>query len=129
MKRPYFKKTDLLPVFAALTVAAVGVIFLISNQFNNDTAAIAEIRVNSEVVKVIELKNVSEAYEISVNGSCKVTLEVSKDGVRFTESQCSDKLCVHSGLIKADESAACLPAGVSVTVRGSNSSDVDGVVG
>lgn len=129
MKRPYFKKTDLLPIFVVLTVAVSGVIFLVFNELKHDTPEIAEIRVNSEIVSTIDLKDITEAYELSVDGNLKVTLEVSRDGIRFTESECKDKLCIHSGLIKAHESAACLPAGVSVTVKGNTASDIDGIVG
>lgn len=129
MKRPYFKKADLLPIFVVILVATIGVVFLIYNELRHDTPEIAEIRVNSEIIRTIDLKNVAEPYEISLEGNLKVTLEVSRDGVRFTDSQCKDKLCVHSGLIKAHESAACLPAGISVTVKGNTSSGIDGIVG
>ena len=129
MKRPYFKKTDLLPICVVLIVAAAGAIFLISRELNEDVAETAEIRVNSDIIRTIDLKNITEAYEIEVNGNLNVTLGISRDGVRFINSECKDKLCVHSGLIEAHESAACLPAGVSVTVKGGNAPDIDGIVG
>lgn len=115
-------------VLLVLLVTAAGVL-LIALRHSGSNAATAEIRVNTRIMKTLDLSEVSEPYEISVEGNFPVVLEVSKEGVRFVSSQCPDKLCVHSGLIEANESAACLPAGVSVTVKGEGEPQVDGVVG
>lgn len=127
--RPYFKKTDLIIIALVLLVSAASFIFLGLKIADNDTPAKAEIRVNTKLSETIDLTRVTEPYEVTVDGNFPVTLEISSDGVRFIESQCPDKLCIHSGLIKANQSAACLPAGVSVTVKGEGKTEVDTVVG
>lgn len=127
--RAYFKKTDLMVVVLVLLVSALSATFLILNHTDNSKPEAAEIRVNTKLINTINLSQVSEPYTITVEGNLPVTLEISKDGVRFTESPCTDKLCVHSGLIESNESAACLPAGVSVTVKGEKTPEVDAVVG
>lgn len=127
-QRPYIRKADLLAVLLVLIVTAAGVL-IITLRHTGSSAATAEIRVNTTLTKSIDLTKVEESYEIKVEGNLPVTLEISRDGVRFISSECPDKLCIHSGLIAANESAACLPAGVSVTVKGTGDSEVDGIVG
>lgn len=128
-QRPYIRKTDLLMVFSVLAVSAAGFITLALSHSRESTASIAEIRVNTEVIETIDLTKAEKPYEITVEGNIPVTLEISREGVRFVSSACPDKLCIHSGLIEANESAACLPAGVSVAVKGEGEPEVDGVVG
>lgn len=88
----------------------------------------AYIRVNNQLINTISLDDINPPYEIEIEGKFKVKLKVSSQGVEFTKSHCEDQLCIHSGLITAGESAACLPAGVSVTVSGKNNT-VDAIAG
>lgn len=127
--RPYIKKADLLLVLLVLLVSAAGIAFIVLNHTDNSAPENAEIKVNTELIQTVNLTEVSGPYELKVEGKLTVTLEVSREGVRFIESECPDKLCIHSGLIEAGGSAACLPAGVSVTVKGAQSHEIDGVVG
>ena len=128
-KRPYFKLTDLIIILIVLVVSVSGFVFIYFKTTGNNSPAVAEIKVKSKLVKTIELTTVEAPYEITIEGNFPVTLEVSSEGVRFISSQCSDGLCIHSGLIEANESAACLPAGVSVKVTAQTESEIDGIVG
>ncbi len=127
--RHFFEKTDLTAIFLVLAVCCVGILFLTHYRSDAGSAAYAEIRVNSRLYDTIDLKKVTAPYSLTVKGNFSVTLEISSDGVRFISSECPDKLCVHSGLLTAGSSAACLPAGVSVTVKGNGTRSVDGIVG
>ncbi|MBR3988439.1 MAG: NusG domain II-containing protein [Clostridia bacterium] len=127
--RPYFRKADLIIVLLVIITAVTGFAFLCLKESGNDTPASLEIRVNTKLIKEINLKSISAPYEIEVQGNFPVTLEISSEGVRFISSDCPDKLCIHQGIIKANESAACLPAGVSVTVKGQGEPYIDGIVG
>lgn len=127
--RPYFRKTDILIILLVLIISAGGVFHLVFSSADKSAPTVAEIRINTKLEKEINLTSVAEPYEIIVEGNFPVTLKVSKDGVQFLKSDCPDGLCIHSGLIEANESAACLPAGVSVTVRGESKADIDAVVG
>lgn len=129
VSRPYFRKSDLIIVLLVVLTAVAGFIFLCFNLSSNSTPTLARIKVNSKLYDEIDLTEVADPYEIEVMGNFPVTIEVSSEGVRFISSSCPDKLCIHQGLIKANESAACLPAGVSVTVKGQQNADIDGVVG
>ncbi|MBE6757625.1 MAG: hypothetical protein E7552_03630 [Ruminococcaceae bacterium] len=46
-----------------------------------------------------------------------VTITVADGAVRFASSECPDRVCVHSGaLSRRGACAACVPAGITVTV-------------
>ena len=125
--RPYFRVPDLI-IIAIVILTTLGGFFILGFKAKGTTPEYAYIRVNSEITDTIDLRNVSESYPLTVEGNFPVTLEVSKEGVRFVDSQCKDKLCIHSGLLSSGESAACLPAGVSVSVSGSEP-EIDAIVG
>ena len=56
-----------------------------------------------------------------------VTVEVANGAVRFSHSDCPDKLCVHSGALKqSGAAAACVPAGVTLRVVG-DKGEVDAI--
>jgi len=126
--RPYFKLKDLIVIAAALIIAASGFIIWRFTT-HQGTPAYAYIRVNNKTVETINLQNLKEPATIVIHGKTAVEIEVSQEGARFVHSDCHDKLCVHQGLIKSGQSAACLPAGVSVSVRSDLDTEIDGVVG
>lgn len=46
-------------------------------------------------------------------------IEVSQGRIRFIESPCQGKQCIHSGWLQRDgEFTACIPNRISITVRG-----------
>lgn len=128
-KRPYFKPMDLIIISIVLLVSVSSFVFIYINASEGSTPAVAEIRVNAQLVKTIDLREVEAPYELTVEGKFPVTLEISNEGVRFINSECADGLCMHSGLIEANESAACLPAGISVKVISQSEPEIDGLVG
>lgn len=60
--------------------------------------------------------------EFTVDGALGPThIKVEGGRVRFTDSPCANKLCVHSGWLQyGGEFAACLPNRVSLLVSGAN---------
>ncbi len=73
--------------------------------------------------------SLSQETAFTVEGKDGIVLSVEIDGsrVRVAHSDCPDQVCVHSGwLSKNGQTAACVPAGVSVRVVG-DSGEVDGV--
>lgn len=125
--RPYFRFADIFTIALVLLTAASG--FLVwGAKADSSKPETAYIRVNTKLVETIDLSKVKESYRLTIEGNFPVVLEVSCDGVRFLSSDCSDKLCVHSGTVSSGQSAACLPGGVSVSVEGDNT-PVDAVVG
>lgn len=66
--------------------------------------------------------NLFQNQDIKVPGQLGVSLLQVRDGqVRFMDSPCSNKICIHTGWIRqGGETATCLPNRVSLQVLGSN---------
>ena len=68
-----------------------------------------------------------QTLTVTGNGGIVLTVEIADGRVRVCESNCPDRVCVNSGwLSQVGQTAACVPAGVSVRVVG-GSPLVDGV--
>ncbi len=53
------------------------------------------------------------------NNGLKLTLVIEDGAAYVHQADCPDQVCVHTGrLTRSGDSAACLPAGVVLTVRG-----------
>lgn len=73
--------------------------------------------------------SLSQKTELTIEGKDGIVLSLKIDSgrVRVVYSGCPDQVCVHSGwLSKNGQTAACVPAGVSVRVVG-GIGEVDGV--
>ena len=58
-------------------------------------------------------------WSIAGRDGLTVTVQVENGRIRFASSDCPDRVCVHSGwLSTAGQTAACVPAGVSIRVTG-----------
>ncbi len=116
------KKGDL-GILAAVLLAAVGMwgaFFLFA-----DRGGQAVLTTPTETV-VLPLSEDAVRTVVGRNG-LTVTVEVANGAVRFSHSDCPDKLCVHSGALKqSGAAAACVPAGVTLRVI-ANNGEVDAV--
>ena len=66
---------------------------------------------------------------ITVEGAVTNHIEVTPEGVRFSESDCPDQVCVRSGLLtRAGQLAVCLPNRVIVRLTGAAAPEVDAVI-
>lgn len=93
------------------------------------TGATAVIHINGEIYQSIELEKVEESYELLLPCSPAATLYVEKGCISFKNAGCPDKLCVGTGkLTHRGDTAACLPAGVVVTIENGEESEIDVLV-
>lgn len=124
MKDKLLSKAD---VILVLTLAAFGVLlFVLFTQGGGKTAII---EYDGKTVKEIDLENVKDEYSFEVEGDLKVVFTVTKDGIRFSASECPDGICMDFGVIsKPGQIAVCAPARVSVRISG-DAKNVDGVTG
>ncbi len=91
--------------------------------------ATAVIYIDGEVYEKIELENVNEPYEIELPCEPKASLLIENGSVCFHKAECSDKVCINTGrLTNRGDTAACLPAGVVVTIENGAKSQVDAIV-
>jgi hypothetical protein len=112
------KKGDL------ILLLGVGLIIVLLLLWNNIPAAsgnrlIAEVRKDGELVKKIDLNEVSEPEYIYFEEDIHQTILVEKGRIRFLESDCRDKICVKAGwLTKAGDKAVCMPAKTIIKING-----------
>ncbi len=78
----------------------------------------AEIYVNGELERTVELSEVEKKYTFSLSTEPEVEITVGRNEIFFSKADCKDKLCINSGRLTAGgQTAACLPAKVVVSVR------------
>lgn len=91
--------------------------------------AAAEIYRDGERCVTIDLTD-PERRTYTFDGAYPLTIVAENGAVWFAEASCPDRVCVQSGkLTRAGESAACLPAGIVVRIRGASSPAADGITG
>lgn len=99
-------------ILLAVCIAAAVIIHLIPA----DDPAYAVISADGEVVI---RRPLSEEGEFSVPEIPNMKFEISDGGVRVTESDCPDKICIKTGRVTGENmSAVCMPNKVIVTVEG-----------
>lgn len=73
--------------------------------------------------QVVEVLSLDDPRKLSVTGPLGVsTLEIRDHKIRFLDSPCRGKVCVHSGwLTEVGDILACLPNKIMVRILGSDS--------
>lgn len=91
---------------------------------------VAVITVKGETVRQIDLTTAPDE-KIILDTDPQVTLRITDGKIRFVGALCPDKSCQRQGeLFAPGNTAACVPAGVVVTITGDTAEqDLDAVVG
>lgn len=98
------------------SILVLSVALMLPSFWHKNESLTAVVTVNGEQVKSVKLKDLTQGYDYSVNGA---VIRFEQDYVAFTDSTCKDKICVHGGkLTKSGDTSACLPNGVTVTLKG-----------
>lgn len=120
MKR-FFKKGDLIIIAAVLIICMLLYLPGLFEKSENLTAVVYE---NGEITHRINLHEVTESYEIEINGG---VLLVEKASISYAYADCPDKTCVRTGKLgKAGDTAACVPNKTVVAViKEKNNSKID----
>jgi len=120
----FFKKTDIIVI---LIIATVGLAALAGYRLiAREKPAVAEIYYYSDLIASINL-NEGEERAFSIPQKPNVILHQYPDGsICFEESDCPDKVCIHTGKISmVGQSAACLPNGIIVKIVPAGERDPD----
>lgn len=113
-------------LIAVLLLGGIGFHFYSKSTTSSATAVI---HIDGEIFETIELEKVEEGYELALPCSPEATLYIEKGCVSFKEAHCPDKLCVSTGKLRhKGDTAACLPAGVVVTIENGEESEIDALV-
>lgn len=116
-----------------ILLVIVGLIFLslgINYIFFQDRGDIyCEIYVDGELVETVDL-TVDKQFSIAERP--EIVFEIKDHAIAFIESDCPDKVCVHSGYLgHTGQSASCLPNKTTIRIYSDNqeTDDPDMVVG
>ena len=115
-------------LFAALATAALITSWLLTHQ--NHSQQIAGVYSNGALVRIIDLSQVTEPYEFTVNYKDGYnTIAVSTAGIRIADSSCPDKICVHHGTLGDGLPIVCLPNRLVIRWETENKLDYDAMTG
>ena len=119
------KPIDLI-LIAVLLIGGAG-FWLYTKQSTESATAV--IYIDGEIHQKVALENINEPYELELPCEPKATLLIENGAVSFHSADCSDKVCVNTGkLKKRGDTAACLPAGVVVTIENGAKNEIDAIV-
>ena len=127
MRSRQILKTKDVILLAILLIVAIVSFFIIHSKPNENLEAV--IVKDNQTYKIINLNEVEQPYQINIDGSIPVIISVEKNSIYFKNSECPDKICVNTGrLSKAGDIAVCLPAKISIELRG-NQKEFDSITG
>lgn len=114
-------------IVITVLIIALSVILLLPERADKHVAVVT---VNGDTVRQIPLTDNAEET-ITLDTDPQVTLRIADGKICFVEALCPDKTCQRRGeLFKVGDTAACVPAGVVVTITGNSAEqEIDAVVG
>lgn len=127
----FFKKSDVIIILVIIVVSIIA--WAGYRAAFSDQPARAEIYYYRELVQVIDLDSgKDERFSIPQNEN--VVFHLYKDGnIRFEESDCPDKVCIHAGKLNmVGENAACLPNSIVLKIvpkESHGADDFDVIIG
>lgn len=125
-KGKWFSKSDIFLIIGLLAAAFLTMLFYSIN-WGEREAVKAEILLNGKVVKEVSLE---KDTIFSIHERENVVFEVKDGKIRISESDCPDKICVHTGFISRPmQTAVCLPNAISVRITGEDEYKIDAVTG
>lgn len=117
MNRKFLNKIDLIIIGIIILIGLVTLAF----QKSTKSAELAEIYINSTLVKTVSLK---QNGTFTVPEAESFVVEVNDGKIAVCSSPCKNKVCVHQGYIsKTGQSIVCLPYALSVRTVGSEGYD------
>ena len=123
-KRSLFRFGDAVAILLVIALAG-GLLWAF---FASKQGSVAEIAVENETVAVLPLSR-DAVYPVSANGY-NLTVRVENGEVFVADADCPDKVCEHTGKVKAKgASIVCAAARVSVRIVGGGDRNADFVAG
>ncbi len=118
----WLKKGDLILIVSIGIMASVVIAcntFSSTSSSNHITAVITQ---DGKVIKSIDLSALNNPETVSLDYlGIKQVITAEKGKIRFSESECRDKICIKFGwLTKTGDNAVCMPAKTVITIVGDN---------
>lgn len=123
-KRSLFRFGDAVAILLVIALAG-GLLWAF---FASEQGSAAEIVVENETVAALPLAK-DAVYSVTANGHT-LTVHVENGEVFVTDADCPDKVCEHTGRVKAKgASIVCAAARISVRIVGGGDRNADFVAG
>lgn len=120
---PLLRRGD---VLTALLVAALAAAILLGLRLTARPGAQVEVTAPDGRLTLSLAQD--QVRELTGRNGIRVVIRVEGGRVRFEESGCPDRICVHSGwLSSVGQSAACVPAGIALRLTGETDTGLDAV--
>ena len=124
--RNLIKRSDVFVIFLTLLLIFASFVFFFNAP---QQSPVAVITVDGKTEKEIDL-TLQEDCIITLKTDPVVTLEIKEHKIRFIDSECPDGTCEKMGFLsKSGQTAACIPAKTVVTIKGTDDSEIDAIVG
>ncbi|KZL94255.1 NusG domain II-containing protein [Clostridium magnum] len=110
-------------IIGLIIISAIGV--FVYKQYSKDSHHIAVIKQDGEIIKTIDLNEVTEKSQIRIPYKDEDfnTIEVEPGRIRFIDADCPDKVCIKTGwLSEPGQTAVCLPHKLMIKINGKDSS-------
>lgn len=105
-------------IIMAVVLLIIGTVWFTFQQMGNQKGTMAQVRIDNEVVREIDLKKAKDEVIHIEGGKLPVTLEIKDHKIAFINAVCPDKVCQNNGFIAhSPQQSVCLPAHVSVTIQ------------
>ena len=124
--RTLFRKSDLFLLCSLLFITILLLLIFIKPKQGTCVAVIEQ---NGVLVREVDLSRLKNDETLELDGELHVCLLLEPGAISFLSSGCPDQTCVRTGkLTRPGQSAVCLPARVSVYLKGTDSTQ-DAVTG
>lgn len=105
MNGSLFNKRDIIVILILLLFAAL--VYLYAQNFIFKNSQTAEILYDNTVIETVSL---DKDRTFSLDEFPNIVFEIKDGSIAFIQSDCPDKVCVHTGFInKTGQTAVCLP--------------------
>lgn len=117
-------------IIAILILLFIIIICAISFSYiknRNKDGSIANIYLDGNLYKSIDLSEVKESYEIEINNDHTNIIKVESNGISIVEADCPDKVCINTGVIRNGSlPIICLPNKVVIKIENNEKDEFDG---
>lgn len=123
------KKGDIV-VIILIIFSIVGIFYFSNRKISSDSKYI-RVAVDGKEIHKIHIDGKLNGKTIKVDTEHGYNLlELTEDGIKITESDCPDKICIHMGEIKdVNDMIVCLPHKLVIEIKSdTENSDLDAVI-
>lgn len=108
-------------IIAVLALAVIASATLTTANTGNKTVVVMQ---GKRIIKQLNLDSLKEPLTITIDDEYHNIIVLENGKARFAESDCPDKVCVHTGwLSRPGQIAVCLPNKTTLKIQGSNPQD------